>query len=155
MNKPITIADAIERGLLVPVHMPLARGVTIRPYADYFRGYITDRIQKSYWGGWQNTFQIRAALQHSLAFVACDERGEAVGFIRITTDYATFSAITDLHVDDQHRKQGVGRALMERALESVVAETICILTTRDAGEFYRKFGFIPIGGQCWKRDPSQ
>jgi predicted N-acetyltransferase YhbS len=129
--------------------------ITVRPYADNFCGYITDRIQKSYWGWWQSADQIRYALKNSLTFVACDEHGEAIGFIRIVTDYASFSAITDLYVDEAYRKQGVGRALMEHVLEGVVAETICILTSRDAGEFYRKFGFVPIGGQCWKRVPSR
>lgn len=156
MNKPTTIAEAVERGLLVPVRMPSARGVTIRPYADHFRGYITDRIQRSYWGGWQGHRRIGKALESSLTFVACDEQGEAVGFIRIVTDYATFSAVTDLWVEPEHRKQGVGRALMEHVLRDTgVPETICILTTRDAGEFYRRFGFVPIGGQCWKRGPSR
>lgn len=161
MNKPITIAEAIERGLLVPVKIPAAnagetRGATIRPYADYFRGYITDRIQRSYWGGWQSRDQIRFALKSSLVFVACDERSEAIGFIRIVSDYATFSAITDLWVEPEHQRQGVGRALMEHVLRDTgVPETICILTTRDAGEFYRRFGFVPMGGQCWKRDPTR
>lgn len=160
MNKPITIAEAVERGLLVPMHMDAgnvckALTITIRPFTISDELPLCRWIRGSYWGGWQSVEQIRTALNNSLVFAA-EIEGDMVGFIRIVTDYATFSAITDFWVEPEHRKQGVGRALMEHVLKDTgVPETICVLTTRDAGEFYRKFGFIPIGGQCWKRDPSR
>jgi ribosomal protein S18 acetylase RimI-like enzyme len=135
--------------------MKTSAALTIRPYDAACRAIITRWIMQSYWGGWQNALQIRFALQHSLTFVAHAEDGP-VGFIRIVTDYATFSAITDLWVEPEHRRQGVGRALMEHVLRDTgVPETICILTTREAGEFYKKFSFVSIGGNVMKRDPSR
>lgn len=128
--------------------------MTIRPYTGAERALITRWILQSYWGGWQNALQIRAALQHSMTFVACDDSGP-IGFIRIVTDYATFSSITDMFVAPEHRGFGVGRALIEHILKDTgVPETICIINTRDAHGFYKRFGFVPVGGDVMKRDPS-
>lgn len=135
--------------------MSTATQLSIRRYADSERALLTRWILGSYWGGWMNAMQIRIALQHSLTFVADSHDGPR-GFIRIVTDYATFSAITDLYVDEPYRRQGVGRALMEHILRDTgVPKTICILTTRDAKGFYAKFGFVAMGGDAMKRDPSR
>lgn len=126
----------------------------IRPYHIIDLPVITDWIQQSYWGGWQSRDQIRFALKHSLTIVAVREN-VLVGFIRIVTDYATFSSITDLYVAPEHRGKGVGRALMEHVLRDTgVPETICILASRDARGFYEKFGFVSVGGEVMKRDPN-
>jgi ribosomal protein S18 acetylase RimI-like enzyme len=128
--------------------------MTIVPLSSSDWPKIIAWIKGSYWGGWQSTVQLRAALKHSMTFVAIRE-GKVLGFIRIVTDYATFSSITDLYVDEPHRRQGVATALLRHVMEHTgVPEAICILTSRDARALYAKFGFVSIGGEVMKRDPS-
>jgi ribosomal protein S18 acetylase RimI-like enzyme len=129
----------------------------ILPLRDQDRLQVIQWIRASYWGGWQQENQIRFALKHSLALGAYRPVDRMLlGFVRIVTDYATFSSITDLYVDESFRRQGVGRQVMEHVIdETCVSETICILASRDARGFYKKFGFEEIGGDVMKRNPTR
>ncbi len=128
--------------------------MTILPYRLIDRPKIVQWIHGSYWGGWQSEERIKSALKHSLTFVAVRD-STLVGFIRIVTDYAVFSSITDLYVAPDHRRQGVGRALMEHVLKDTgVRETICVLATRDASKFYARFGFVSLGREVMQRSPT-
>ena len=62
----------------------------------------------------------RIAWQQSIIFIATDDKGEGMGFVQL---YPIFSSVSmrrlwllnDLFVSADHRKQGVGEALMNRA----------------------------------------
>lgn len=93
------------------------------------------------------------ATENSLCFSAWIENSQ-VGFARVITDRATSSLINDVVVDKKWREKGIGTALMQAALgHPLVSNTICILHTRWASDFYQKFGFVPVGGML-KRDPK-
>ena len=115
---------------------------------------------ESYWGHQRTEAQIRASLQNSTVFgvfkiEATDRRLTQVGFARIISDHWTSSMITDVYVDEAFRGQGFGRALMEAVVEHPsVARTLCILGTRDAAGFYRKFGFFDTFSQTMQRNPT-
>ncbi len=130
---------------------------TIAPYfAAAHRATLCWWIRESYWGAWQSEHQIRAAFAHSMIYVALVPGApQPVGFIRVVTDYATFSAVTDLYVDEPHRRKGIARMLIEYVLrETCVKETICILASRDARGLYEKFGWRGVGGDVMQRNPS-
>lgn len=64
---------------------------------------------------------------------------DAIGFIRGMTD-GEVTYLTDLYVMPAQRVKGHGRELIERFIDAAKDTTIVVLT-RDAAEFYKKFGF--------------
>ena len=81
--------------------------------------------------------------------------GTPVGFMRVVTDGAIFSSITDCFVVREWQRQGIGSKLLARALSHPeIAPTICILATRDAEKFYERFNFRRQLHGVMKRDPA-
>lgn len=116
--------------------------------------WVITTIRSSYWGEWLTPIQIMRACDHSLCFGAYSEDGKQIGFARFVTDHATFSSLTDLVVDEQWQRKGVGTALMRHALDHPhIKTTICILSSRDARDFYAKFGFLHVGGRVMQKAP--
>jgi len=125
--------------------------------------WIVHSVLDAYWGGHLAGAQIRAALQESLVFGAYNERREPmnlsphapkaewvhsrqIGFVRVVTDGAIFSSVTDVLVAPEHRNKGVGSALMREVIAHPgVAGTICILASRpEAWSWYQNFGFVLV-----------
>ncbi len=117
--------------------------------------WLLRTLGASYWGGSYTRVQILRALDHSLCFGAyLGDPSTQIGFVRVVTDHAIFSSITDVIVDPQWRGQGVGTKLLEAVVaHPAVATTICVLETRHARGLYKKFGFSE-GGDVLKRNPT-
>ena len=74
--------------------------------------------------------QIRQALHGSLVFGAYIGP-QQVGVVRVVTDGAIFSSITDTYVDEIHRNKGVGSSLLKAVVDHPsVAGTRCVLQAR-------------------------
>lgn len=118
--------------------------------------WVISTLRASYWGGHLRPIDIMRACDNSLCFSAySDLHGEQIGLLRVITDHACVSSITDMIVDEKERGRGVGRALLETALAHPwVKPTICVLASRDARGLYAKFGFRCIGGDVMTRDPQ-
>ncbi len=82
---------------------------------------------KSYWATGRSVETIRRSIEHSVAFGVYRGR-EQVGFARVVTDYATFAWIADVFILDSFQGKGLGTWL----------------STKDAHELYRKFGFTEL-----------
>ncbi len=127
---------------------------------------MVEWLLESYWTHWQRPNQMQAALQNSLVIGAylmnpvgakvVPTKPVQVGFVRIVSDRATNSILTDLYVDEPHRRRGVGRLLMEAATQhDAVRPTLCILGCRaHLRMFYSEFGFVGVGGDIMVRNPS-
>lgn len=115
-------------------------------------------IRGAYWGQWLTEERIRSSFRNSAIIGVFDRSGSEprqVGFIRMLSDCASVSVITDLYVDEAVRGQGLGRMLMDYAVNhSMIAKTICVLRTR-VPEFYVKWNFVPIGGDVMQRAPTR
>ena len=111
-------------------------------------------LKSSYWGYHYTLNSLMRAVDHSLCFSAFIG-AKQVGFCRVITDSAIVSMLTDVYVDVDFRRQGIGAAMMEAALtHRQVAGTICILQCRPENvALYTKFKFVPVGG-IYKRDPQ-
>lgn len=83
----------------------------------------------------------RLILASQLAVVAVDD-GEVVGFARAITDGISNGYVSMVVVAEQHRRRGIGQALVERLVESEANITWVLRAGRiGAAEFFEKLGF--------------
>jgi GNAT superfamily N-acetyltransferase len=70
-------------------------------------------------------------------------RVRQIGYMRVLTDYASIGYLLDVFVLEAFRGQGLARWMVEAVLaEPCFAEIrTWVLTTKDAHELYRAFGF--------------
>jgi GNAT superfamily N-acetyltransferase len=81
-------------------------------------------------------------IENSLCLSVFHE-GKQIGFARVISDYTEFASIWDVFVDEEHRRQGVGKAVMKYLLEHPRLRGIFrwFLMTEDAHGLYQKYGF--------------
>jgi GNAT superfamily N-acetyltransferase len=105
-------------------------------------GYLSN---SSYWAKGRTLETIRRSIEHSLSFGLY--KGERqIGFARVVTDYATFAWIADVFILDGFRGEGLGTWLMEVIIKHPQLQGFrrWTLSTKDAHELYRKFGFTEL-----------
>lgn len=102
-------------------------------------------LKDSYWAKNIPFIIVEKAVKHSLCFGLYD-RNRQIGFARVLTDYVRFANIHDVFVLEKYRGQGLGIWLMEVILKHPQLRGMkkWYLATRDAHEFYKKFGFKSI-----------
>jgi GNAT superfamily N-acetyltransferase len=102
---------------------------------------IFDLLGKTYWGVRRPYEIVEKMVQHSLCFTLLHS-GPQIGFGRVVTDYAVFSWVADIVIDDSFRGQGLGKWMMVCIKEHpLLRNTQMVLQTRDAHKLYEKFGF--------------
>jgi GNAT superfamily N-acetyltransferase len=81
-------------------------------------------------------------IENSICFCVFYQ-GKQIGFSRVISDYTEFASLWDVFIDEAHRKQGLGKALMKYALEHprLRGTFRWFLMTEDAHGLYQKFGF--------------
>jgi GNAT superfamily N-acetyltransferase len=96
----------------------------------------------AYWCRGISRAAVETAIDGSLCFGAYS-RGIQVGFARVVTDRATFAYLCDVFVVPSHRGRGIGKLLVEAALDhpDVWGLRRVILATADAHGLYEALGF--------------
>lgn len=109
--------------------------------ADAAHAYLSS----SYWSTGIPLATVRRALANSLC-VAVRHRGQQVAMARVVTDRATFAYLADVYVLDDHRGQGLSKAMMAylHAHPELQGLRRWMLMTRDAHDLYRQFGWTPL-----------
>jgi nitroimidazol reductase NimA-like FMN-containing flavoprotein (pyridoxamine 5'-phosphate oxidase superfamily)/GNAT superfamily N-acetyltransferase len=132
--------------------LPRPASVVTREYGDYTLTTDPARLQiayihrflsqDSYWAKDLELETFRASLHRSLNFGVYHGR-EQVGFARVISDCARFAYLGDVFVDAAHRGRGVGRTLVELALEHPAVRDVerWLVGTLDAHTLYERFGF--------------
>jgi predicted N-acetyltransferase YhbS len=101
-------------------------------------------LHNSYWASARPSETIRKSMGQSICFGAWKD-GRQVAFARVVSDLATMFWLGDVIVDEAHRGNGLGKALLDFILSSKRFEGMNgILTTKDAHALYEKFGFKRI-----------
>lgn len=104
---------------------------------------IKKLLEQTYWANKRDDGTIKKTIVNSLCYGAfLKEDGKQIGFARVITDYATTYYICDVIVDAQYRGMGIGRAMLDAIHDNKEVSSLRgILLTRDAHDFYRKYGF--------------
>ncbi len=79
----------------------------------------------------------------SISIVARNEDNLIVGVLFGLTDFAYWLYVTDLGVDRDYERQGIGRRLMKAALEAAGGEkdiAVYLIANENAVPFYEKLG---------------
>jgi 8-oxo-dGTP pyrophosphatase MutT (NUDIX family) len=100
---------------------------------------------QSYWARGRALDVIASSMRHSFCFgIYC--QGHQVAFARVVTDQATFAWVCDVFVDQAHRRQGLGKWLVDAICQFVdkIGITKTILATRNAQGFYATYGGFEV-----------
>ena len=107
----------------------------------FIHGFIT----KSYWGKGRSYDVVWRSVEGSLAF-GLYHGDDQIGFARVITDYATTAYLADVFVNAAYRGKGLGKWLIECALDHPAVRSIrkWTLATSDAQALYARYGFTPV-----------
>ena len=84
----------------------------------------------------------------SISLAARNEEGRLVGVLLGLTDFAYWLYVTDLGVDRDYERQGIGRRLMKQAHEMAGGEkdiAVYLIANEQAIPFYGKLGMEKAG----------
>jgi GNAT superfamily N-acetyltransferase len=87
--------------------------------------------------------RIEAASRRSTWFAARTVDGALVGVCRLLDDGGLHAAVWDVIVHPDHQRQGIGRALVEMALDRAAdRRLVALVSTPVAVPFFRSLGFL-------------
>ena len=110
-------------------------------------GTVTEWLAGSYWSpGIERAEVERGARYSSLVIGAYDASGVQVAYGRVASDRTRFGYFMDVFVAPDHRKRGLGRALVRFGMEHPEHRPVYLwlLATHDAHGVYTKLGFAPL-----------
>jgi GNAT superfamily N-acetyltransferase len=99
-------------------------------------------LARSYWSPGIPLETVERAIAGSLC-IAVLKDGVQVGFARVVTDRATFAYLADVYVLENHRGQGLGKAMIAHLQSHPELQGLrrWLLVTRDMQELYSQFGW--------------
>jgi GNAT superfamily N-acetyltransferase len=107
--------------------------------------FITAFISQTYWAKDRTLETMQTCVDNSLNFgVFLNEK--QIGYARVVTDYAQFAYLLDVFIDEKHQGLGYSKMLIKHILENELLKQVKVwrLSTSDAHELYRKFGFTEL-----------
>lgn len=102
--------------------------------------------EESYWAAGSSFERVARSIRGSITFSCLAPNCTPVGVTRLVTDGATFGLLSDVFVIAQCRGLGLGKFLVDSALNHPEAKNLkrIMLCTNDAHGLYRQFGFITL-----------
>jgi GNAT superfamily N-acetyltransferase len=100
---------------------------------------------QSYWAKGIPFSFVEKSIANSLVFGIYKDN-EQVGFCRAVTDYSTFAWLCDVFIVENHRGQGLSKALIAFVKDHPGLQNLrnFVLGTLDAHGLYAQFGFGPL-----------
>ncbi|MDR2717491.1 MAG: GNAT family N-acetyltransferase [Treponema sp.] len=115
---------------------------------------VCELLGNTYWANNRKKEITIKAIENSLC-IGIYLNEEIIGFARIVTDYATMYWLCDVIIDEKHRKNSLGKKLMEIITQMKELDGMFgILATSDAHGLYEKYGFKKIGEKFMRKDPE-
>lgn len=103
---------------------------------------VCEMLKKSYWANNREKSTIARSMKNSLCFNLYLE-DKQIGIARMVTDQAVYGYLCDVYIEEAYRGNGLGKWLLESILAHPIIKELAVidLGTRNAQEFYRKYGF--------------
>lgn len=97
--------------------------------------------------------RLQKMIDHADVILTARSQERIIGIARAITDFSYCCYLSDLAVDKNFQKMGVGKKLMEMMSEISGAQTSLILLAAPSAEaYYSKIGMTPINnGWIWPR----
>ncbi|MGT2716783.1 GNAT family N-acetyltransferase [Streptococcus oricebi] len=95
---------------------------------------------------WTNFTKEKVAAMLAATASVClvlEEAGQIIGFARYITDGVEMTFVGEIIIAKSHRRQGLGRRLIEEIQSRLPATRIELASEEDG--FYKALGFVPIG----------
>lgn len=89
----------------------------------------------------RETDKIRRAFVNSYRYVTAWEEDTIIGAARMISDGECYGWIHDMSVLASHRKQGIGRQIVEKLFEGNEGLLVGLTSSFEAVDFYAKLGF--------------
>jgi predicted N-acetyltransferase YhbS len=126
---------------------PLAGGYELDDDRDRVDVEVVYRFlaDEAYWVRGRSRDVIQQLVRTSTSVVAAyAPDGSLVGFARVMSDGANMAWLGDVFVLAEHRGRGVGTELVREAVQDPrFRDCAWFLSTTDAHDLYRRFGFRP------------
>jgi predicted N-acetyltransferase YhbS len=84
--------------------------------------------------------RINQMLQHANLIATARDKGKLVGVARSLTDFAFCTYLSDLAVDEQYQKQGIGKELIRVTKNHAPKAKLILLAAPKAIHYYPKIG---------------
>ena len=112
---------------------------------------IYELLHVTYWAKERSRDTIEKSIANSLCFgIYLNET--QVGFARCVTDYATIYWLADVIIDENYRKLGLGKVLVETIIKHEQLKGCNgILGTQEAHGLYAKYGFTLAPGKFMRK----
>lgn len=98
-------------------------------------------FQQAGWLDKLDKSRIKSMIDSSTIIATAWHDAEMIGFARCLTDYTFNGQINNVVVDENYRRQGVGRLLINIILESSEQVTYVVRADPENIAFYRNLGF--------------
>jgi GNAT superfamily N-acetyltransferase len=84
--------------------------------------------------------RIMGMLQHANLIATARDNGKLIGVSRSLTDFAFCTYLSDLAVDENYQKKGIGKELIRLTKEHTPQATLILLAAPKAVGYYPKIG---------------
>ncbi len=84
--------------------------------------------------------RLSGMLKHGNLIVTARDNGRLIGVSRSLSDYAFCTYLSDLAVDEQYQKQGVGKELIRQTMLASSSARLILLSAPAATSYYPKIG---------------
>jgi len=93
------------------------------------------------WPGKRSKENIRLSIENAICY-GVYHGGAQIGFARVVTDRAAVYWLCDVVIEEEHRRKGLGKRLIETIVGSPELKGLLgILATSDAHGLYERYGF--------------
>lgn len=117
----------------------------IRDLSFERRDELHELYKKMWWSNTRTRADVDTIVDHSLAIGLIDDAtNKLIGFTRIVSDHFKYAFIFDVLLDEAYRGRGLGKVLMEAALNHPELHRVTVFELHclaDMAPFYEKFGF--------------
>ena len=110
-------------------------------------------LAESYWAGWRPPAEVRQSWDAAAVVLGLYDGQDLIGCSRVVSDFTRFSYLSDVFVNPAYRGHGLGRWLVEIAVDhpAISENSRWLLHTSDAHGLYERLGFEPAADNVMER----